>query len=309
MDTDQAVETVRTALRYGINWFDTAPRYGFGLAEQRLGLALTGIPRDSYVLATKVGWHVSPDGTKTPDFRRDGIQRSIASSLERLGIDRIDIVHIHDPDDHYREAITEVFPTLAALREQDVIKAISVGMNQWQLLSDFARDADVDCFLLAGRYTLLEHGALDTFLPLCQRKNIGLMLGGVYNSGILARGASPNALYNYAQAPLAVVQLVGHIEAICARYDVPLHVAALQFPLAHPAVTALVVGAGSASEVHANIAALETVVPVELWMELRAAGLLPETAPVPSLGRAGYVGDDGRVSPADQGCDRGKSWC
>jgi D-threo-aldose 1-dehydrogenase len=279
--TGQALETVRTALQLGINWFDTAPRYGYGLAEQRLGMGLAGVPRDTYVLATKVGWRVSPDGTKAPDFSRDGVERSIAASLERLGAERIDIVHIHDPDDHYRPAIDEVFPALAAMRAQGLIRAISVGMNQWQMLIDFVHETNVDCVLLAGRYTLLEQSALDTFLPLCQRKDIGVLLGSIYNSGILASGACPGALYNYASAPGDVLHRVGRLETICARHGVPLYVAALQFPLAHSAVTAIVVGARSSTEVQANVAALDMVIPADLWTELRAEGLLLETAPTP----------------------------
>jgi D-threo-aldose 1-dehydrogenase len=281
ISTQQAVETIRAALGLGINWFDTAPRYGLGLAEQRLGMALAGVPRDTYVLATKVGWRVFPDGTKAPDFSRDGVQRSIAASLERLGIERIDIVHIHDPDDHYPSAVDQVFPALATLRDQGVIRAISVGMNQWQMLADFAREVDVDCFLLAGRYTLLEQGALDSFLPLCQHKKIGLLLGGVYNSGILASGARPGAMYNYAPAPPDILDRVARIEAICARHNVPLHVAALQFALAHPAVSAIVVGAGSSAEVQANLVALDRPIPVDLWAELRVEGLLHQAAPTP----------------------------
>jgi D-threo-aldose 1-dehydrogenase len=281
MSTGQAVETIRAALHVGINWFDTAPRYGFGLAERRLGMALAGVPRDSYVLATKVGWRIAPDGTKAPDFSREGVEYSIAESLERLSTGRIDIVHIPDPDEHYRAAVDEVFPVLAALRAQGIIHAISVGMNQWQMLTDFARDTDVDCFLLAGRYTLLEQGALETFFPLCQQKQIGLVLGGVYNSGILASGARPGALYNYAPAPPDMVQRVRRIEAICGRHGVPLYVAALQFPLAHPAVTSIVVGAGAAAEVQANVIALDRAIPTDLWAELRAEGLLHGAAPTP----------------------------
>ncbi len=207
--------------------------------------------------------------------------RSFEESLQRLGLERVDILHIHDPDEYYREALDVVFPVLADLRRQGVIRAVGAGMNQWGMLADFARNADFDCFLLAGRYTLLEQGALDELLPLCEEKDIGVFLGGVFNSGILATGASPGAKYNYADAPPEVLEKVSRIEAVCARHDVPLHVAALQFPLAHPAISSLVVGARSTEEMQANMAALWTAIPEDLWEELRAEGLLHEEAPVP----------------------------
>lgn len=279
--TDEAVATIHAAFEAGMHWFDTAPRYGYGVAEQRLGIALATIPRNAYVLATKVGWRVGADGTKTPDFTADGVERSLTMSLERLQTERIDMVHIHDPDDHYQAAVRDVFPTLAAMRAQGMIRAISVGMNQWQMLAEFVRDVDIDCCLLAGRYTLLEQDALASFLPLCQRNNISLVLGGVYNSGILAQGGGPSALYNYAPAPPHMLARAARIKGMCARHGVPLHVAALQFALAHPAVTSVVVGAKSPREVQANIAALDVVIPKDLWPELRSEGLLHPAAPTP----------------------------
>jgi D-threo-aldose 1-dehydrogenase len=278
---EQALATVRYALDAGINWLDTAPRYGFGRAEQRLGMALVGVPRERYVLATKVGWRIDPAGARFPEFTRDGVRRSIEASLERLGTGRIDIVHIHDPDDHYRATLDDVFPALAEMRAEGTIRAISAGMNQWQMLADCMRDADFDCFMLAGRYTLLEQGALATFLPLCHRKQICIFLAGVFNSGILATGARAGALYNYAEAPPAIMRRAERIQAICDRYNVPLYIAALQFPLAHPAVAGLVVGAGSPAEVAGNIAALDVHVPADLWAELRAEGLIDAEAPTP----------------------------
>jgi D-threo-aldose 1-dehydrogenase len=277
----QAFATVHAALAHGINWFDTAPRYGFGLAEQRLGRALAGVPRDRYVVATKVGWQIGSDGTRVPAFTRDAVQRGLELSLERLGIERVDIVHIHDPDDHYRQALEDVFPILAEWKAQGIVRAISAGMNQWQMLVDLAREADFDCFLLAGRYSLLEQGALETFLPLCAMRKISVFIGGVFNSGILATGARPGARYNYAAAPPEILERVRQLEMICARFAVPIHVAALQFPLAHPAVTGIVVGAASPGEVQANLAALSADVPPALWAELRDAGLLDPAAPTP----------------------------
>ncbi len=278
---EQAIETVRHALARGITLFDTAPQYGTGLSEQLFSGAFAGVERDSYVLATKVGKLIAPDGTISFDYSRDGALRSIEESLKRLQTERIDIVHIHDPDDHEREALDEIFPTLAELRSQGVIRAIGAGMNQWEMLGRFARQADFDCFLLAGRYTLLEQKALDEFLPLCAERNIGVFLGGVFNSGILATGARPGASYQYKAASPEILDRVGRIEAICTRYNVPLPTAALQFPLAYPAVTSLVIGAKSPQEIDANLAAFDLAIPAALWDELRSEDLIAAQAPVP----------------------------
>jgi len=276
----QAVETIRQALARGVNFFDTAPLYGSGLAERRLALALADVPRDQYVLATKIGRLVRPDGSIVFDYSRDGVLRSLEASLKRLQLDRVDILHIHEPEADDEQALREAFPTLAALREQGVIQAIGAGMNRWQAVADFVREVDFDCFLLAGRYTLLEQGALE-FLALCQEKGISLFLAGVYNSGILASGPRPGAKYNYRDAPPEIVQKAQHLVAICHRHQIPLNVAALQFAMAHPATTALVVGAASAAEVRANIEALQRPLPSELWQDLKTAGLLHQAAPVP----------------------------
>ncbi len=277
----QAVATVRHALARGITLLDTAPQYGNGLSEERFREALAGVERDRYVLATKVGKRIASDGSLYFDYSRDGALRSIEESLKRLQTDRIDIVYIHDPDDHEREALDEIFPALAELRAQGVIRAIGAGMNQWELLARFARQADFDCFLLAGRYTLLEQKALDEFLPLCAERQIGVFLGGVFNSGILATGARPGAWYQYQAASPEILERVGRIEALCARHGVPLPTAALQFPLAHPAVTSLVIGAKAPQEIDDNLAAFEHAIPTALWDDLREAGLIAAEAPVP----------------------------
>jgi len=279
----QAVETIQAAFNSGVHFFDTAPLYGAGLSERYLGTALRGIPRDQYVLSTKVGRLEQPDGSirfDKLDFTRDGVRRSFEVSLERLKIERIDILHMHDPDDHYRDVLDFAFPALAELRSQGVIRAIGAGMNQWQMLAEFARHADFDCFLLAGRYTLLEQGGLELF-SLCQAKKISIFLGGVYNSGILATGARPGAKYNYVDAPPEILERVRRIEAVCARHGVSLRSAALQFPRAHPAVHALLVGAQSATEFNETLQALRAPIPPKLWTELRAEGLLAESVPVP----------------------------
>jgi D-threo-aldose 1-dehydrogenase len=280
----QAVETIHYALAHEVRFFDTAPLYGAGQSERYLGTALAGVPRDQYVLATKVGRLIHADGTVEFDFSRDGVLRSVEESLRRLRLDHIDIIHIHDPDDlkHYGTVLHEAFPALAELRTQGVIKAIGAGMNQWELLADFARAADFDCFLLAGRYTLLQQHPLHEFLPLCQSRGISVFLGGVYNSGILASGAQPGAKYMYADAPPQVLERVRRIEAVCARHAVPLYVAAAQFPLAHPAVTTLLFGARYPTELEATIDALRQPIPPGLWDDLRADGLLDPAAPTPA---------------------------
>jgi D-threo-aldose 1-dehydrogenase len=205
---------------------------------------------------------------------------SIDESLARLRTHRLDIVLIHDPEEHYREAVDVVFPLLAHLRSRGVIRAIGVGMMQWPLLADFARDTEVDCFLHAGRYTLLEQGALG-FLDLCQSKGIAVFLGAVYATGILATGARPGARYDYDVAPPEIMERVRRIEEVCERHAIPLTAAALQFPLAHPAVASLVVGMQTPGEADANLAALTAPIPPAFWADLRAAGLLEDGAPTP----------------------------
>jgi D-threo-aldose 1-dehydrogenase len=287
----QAVASIQAALEAGLNYFDSAPYYGVGLAEKYLGAALKGVPRERYVLQTKVGRLLTADGPPPGgwdnaivfDFSRDGVRRSLESSLKRLGVDAVDTLLVHDPDNHYRQAVDEAFPALADLRAQGVIRAIGAGMNQWEMLADFVRHADPDCFLLAGRYTLLEQTSLD-FLALCQSRGIQVYLGGVFNSGILARGAGAGATYNYHAAPPAVEARVRRLEAVCARHGVPLKTAALHFPTAHPAIAALILGVESPAEVAENVAAWQSPPPAALWADLRAEGLLAEGAPVPAGG-------------------------
>jgi D-threo-aldose 1-dehydrogenase len=283
MSDAQATEIVQTALVGGITLLDTAPHYGNGLSERRLGLALAGVPRESYVLSTKVGRLIQSDGSSLFDFSRDGVLRSLEASLERLRLDYVDILHIHDPDKYYEQALHDAFPALAELRRQGVIKAISAGMNQWQMLASFARHADFDCFMLAGRYTLLEQEALAEFLPLCEAKGISILAAGIYNSGILARGstAGNKAKYNYRDAPTEILEKVERIEAICRRFGVELRQAAMQFPKGHPAIAALVVGADNAAELTENLRLYNTPVPHELWDALKAENLLTSAAQTP----------------------------
>lgn len=273
--------TVQHAYTLGVRLFDSAPLYGGGVAETRLGRALRGIPRETYVISTKIGRVVSDTPGPLPfDYSYDGIMRCIEGSLQRLNTDRIEIVLVHDPDNHEQEALASAFPTLQELRRQGVIKAIGAGMNQWQMEQRFAEQADPDLFLLAGRYTLLEQTSLG-FLQLCKEKGIGIFLGGVFNSGILATGPVANAQYQYAAAPASILEKTRKIDALCQRFGVGLNVAALHFAQAHPTVTSLVVGAVKPAEVEANVAALAMDVPGELWQELRAQGLIEADAPTP----------------------------
>jgi D-threo-aldose 1-dehydrogenase len=276
----QAVETIHAALENGVTLFDAAPYYGGTLVEQRLGLALSGVPRDRYTLSTKVGRLLVGDEHLT-DYSPDGVRRSIAGSLERMRTDVLDIVHIHDPDaDTYRAALDDVYPVLDDLRDKGVVRAIGIGVNEWELLSAFARDAHFDCFLLAGRYTLLEQGARDA-MNRFHAQGISILAAGVYNTGILATGAREGAWYQYAPAPPAILARVRRLEAVCARYSVPLPAAAVQFVAAHPAVASLVIGAGSADEARANAAVYRAPIPAGLWEDLRAEGLIDPAAPVP----------------------------
>lgn len=277
----EATEMVHYALEHGLNFFDTAPHYGRGLAEDRMGVALEGISRDKFIISTKVGRNYNAEGEWIVDFSRDSILRSIEFSLKRLKVDHVEILHLHDPDQHYHQALTEGFPALAELRSQGVIKAIGAGMNQWKMLVDFAREADFDCFLLAGHYTLLDQDALPEFFPICQEKGIKVFMAGILNTGILATGAIPGAKYRYREASPEIMQKVAKIEVVCRQFNVPLNAAATQFPLGHPAVSALIVGADTPQHIAANIKALSTPIPAEFWQTLRNEGLLDPTVPTP----------------------------
>jgi D-threo-aldose 1-dehydrogenase len=215
------------------------------------------------------------------DYSRDGVLTSIEESLARLGKDRLDLVYVHDPDDYMAQALATAFPTLIELREQGVISAIGAGMNQTAALETFARETDPDVFLLAGRYTLLEQDALGVFLPLCEQRGIAVIVGGAYNSGLLA-DPNPGTHYNYLPAPQSLIERAQQLQAVCVRYGVPLKAAAIQFPAAHPVVAAVLTGSRRAAELDENCALFDLPIPPDLWQELRAAGLLDERAPVPS---------------------------
>lgn len=293
---DQATQVVHKALDLGLNLFDTAPLYGSGKSEERLGRALRDVPRDTYVLASKVGrllvasddeqrdksiFDNPPPFKPVFDFSYDGVMRSLEESLKRLGVDRIDILHIHDPDAHWQEAIEGTYPALERLRSEGVIRAVSAGMNQWEMLARFAREGDFDCFLLAGRYSLLDQSALDELLPLCVEKNIGIMAGGTYNSGILAKGAKPGATYNYGEAPIDIMQKAQAIETVAERHGVDVKAAASQFVFAHPAITCIIPGTRQPARVEENFNLLTDQITSAFWDELRAKNLVHENAPLP----------------------------
>ena len=295
VEAASAVETIRRAHELGIGYFDTAPLYGSGRSEMLFGEALETIPRGDYVLSTKVGRLLEPVAAQpesdqfvdlpsfepTYNYSRDGVLRSIDESLGRLRLDRVDIVMIHDPDDHFEQALDEAFPALYELRSQGVVGAVGAGMNQCPMLARFAREADPDCFLLAGRYTLLDQSGLDELLPLCEEKDIGIVLGGPYNSGILASDLSDDTTFNYLPAPREILEKARSIKDVCDRHGVPLKAAALQFGLAHPAVVTTIPGARSIKELEENLRMAAHPVPGDLWEELRSERLIHPDAPAP----------------------------
>ena len=303
----EAVATIAAAHDAGLRFFDTSPYYGYGRAELRLGGALRDMPRDDLVVSSKIGRWMSPlrPGMDTTglrqgglsfmphfDYSYDGVMRSLEQSWLRLGMERIDVVFIHDVDfwtvgDHailesrFAQVVDDGFRALDELRRAGVIGAIGVGLNEADMSARFVRALDLDCVLLAGRYTLLEQAALDDFMPLCVDRGVGVVIGGPFNSGILATGAVPGAKYDYADPPPAVIDRVNRIDAICARHNVPMAAAALQFPLGHQAVASVIPGAMSRAEIAQNLALFSHDIPSALWAELRHAGLLDVRAPVP----------------------------
>ena len=279
--TDEAAEgIVRHAWELGVRYFDVAPLYGSGVAETRLGRVLQTYPRDAFTLSTKVGRLIEPDGTPIFDYSRDGILRSIEASLERLGIDRIDILFIHDPDNHWEPAIAEAYPTLAELRSQGVVQAIGAGMNQAEMLTRFVREAEIDVLLCAGRYTLLDQGALDELLPACVERSVSVVIGGVMNSGLLAN-PHPDSHFNYGPVPAEWLERAIRLRTVCDRHGVPLRAAAIQFPLAHPAVATIAAGVRTPPHLDEYPAFMRQVIPSELWTDLRDEGLIRDDAPTP----------------------------
>ncbi len=306
---DDAQETLNAAWDSGVRYFDTAPLYGTGLSETRLNHFLRGKKRDEYVISTKVGrtLQVCPPDQRTGigkffdtptrrqvyDYSYDGIMRSLEYSLERLGLDRVDILYVHDLCiyTHGTKAasdarIEEFFTTggydaMISLRDQGVVKAIGGGINEWEVCQTMTERGDFDLFLLAGRYTLLEQESLISFLPICEKRGISIVLGGPYNSGILATGAKPGAQFNYFDAPQSVIDKVSRINQVCERHGVPMIEAALQFPLFHPSVVSVIPGGQSAAEVRSNRKFLDTAIPPALWADLKSGGLMRADAPTP----------------------------
>ncbi|HEX6118986.1 MAG TPA: aldo/keto reductase [Dongiaceae bacterium] len=306
--TDADAEaSLATAWDNGCRYFDTAPFYGYGLSERRFGDALREKPRDQFVLSTKVGRLIRPGaqtqngGTdfQTPmpfhasfDYSYDATMRSIEDSLQRLGLDRIDIALIHDvgrdwhgdqQPEMMRQAMAGAAKALMELRAAGQIKAVGLGVNEVEPCEQAMEQADLDCFLLAGRYTLLEQGSLERLFPVCQERNISIIIGGAFNSGLLARVGQAGATYNYGAVPPEIAKRAAALHAICARYDVPLAAAALQFPLAHPVVSAVIPGARNAAEVASHWQWARLTIPAALWDDMRESGMLDPRAPVPSV--------------------------
>jgi D-threo-aldose 1-dehydrogenase len=293
---DESLHAVRAATEEGIRYLDTAPHYGLGLSERRLGNALRTTTRQGVVISSKVGrllvdspdtaHRLDDDGFVVPaakrrvwDFSREGILRSVEESLARLGTDRLDIAYLHDPDDHWEAASTSGMAALSELRDQGVVGAIGAGMNQAAMLAEFVRRTDVDVVMVAGRLTLLDQSALDDLLPLARARGVGVVAAAVYNSGLLSSATvDVSAPYDYGAAPRSVVERATRIAAVCERHGVELPTAAVQYPLRHPAVTSVVTGMRTEEHVRSNVARYRAVVPEALWEELHFAGLVPDPA-------------------------------
>lgn len=303
---EESAAMIDAAWDRGVRFFDTSPMYGHGLAELRIGQTLRWKNRDDYVLSSKVGRVLKPgrrqdidfspwvDGapfTMHFDYSYEGTMRSVEDSLQRLGLERMDMVFIHDIDVFTRgadqpavfeQAMDGCWKALEKLRAEGSVKAIGVGVNEWEVCHEALKQRDFDCFLLAGRYTLLEQEALDEFLPLCEKRGAAVVVGGGFNSGILATGAKPGAKYNYSPAPAAIMQKVARIEGVCAEYSVPLPAAALQFVVAHPAVPAFIAGTRTVEQLQQNLEWFSHPIPSGFWAELKRQGLLRSDAPVPA---------------------------
>ena len=307
VSAEQAHATMTAAWDAGVRYYDTAPLYGLGQAETRLNRLLQDKPRADAIISSKIGrtlrncgpgevhegqgkWFNVPARIGVYDYSYDGTMRSLDFTLERTGLDRIDVVYAHDLDvwthgsaavmEGYRDAfMAGGYKALIALRDQGVIAAIGGGLNEWQSAQWMTERGDFDIFLLAGRYTLLEQEALTSFLPLCQHRGIGIVIGGPYNSGILATGPKPGAFYNYDPAPPEILDKVRKIEAICTAHDTRMVDAAFQFPLLHPAIVSVIPGAQTPAEVQANARAAAAQIPPGLWADLKAAGLMRQDAP------------------------------
>jgi D-threo-aldose 1-dehydrogenase len=300
MSDADAVAVISRALASGVRYIDTAPLYGHGLAEQRVGLAIASTPHTGLAVSTKVGrllragaprdetqYHdgisfykeVPPTGP-TWDFSYDGVRQSVQESLERVGTGRFDVLHMHDPDNHLEQAATTGYRALRDLRAEGMVTAIGAGSNRSAPLAELISACDLDVVLLAGRYTLLDQSSLADLLPLCESRGVSVVIGGVFNSGILIDPV-PGALFNYLPADYALLAKARAIREICDKHDVPLAAAALQFPLAHPRVCTVLVGPRAIGELETDLSLFELRIPARLWADLRQAGLLDADVPIP----------------------------
>ena len=300
MSDAEAVAVISRALASGVRYLDTAPLYGHGLAEQRAGQAIARTPTDGLVVSTKVGRLLRADAPRDDtqyhdgvsfykdvpatgpvwDFSYDGVRQSVQESLERVGVDRFDVLNLHDPDDHLEQAATSGYRALRDLRAEGMVTAIGAGANQSAPLAELIRACDLDVVLLAGRYTLLDQSAMADLLPLCESRRVSVVIGGVFNSGILIDPV-PGAHFNYLPADQALLAKASAIREVCDKHDVPLAAAAIQFPLAHPRVCTVLMGPRSTDELETDLSLFEVEIPPQLWSDLRQRGLLGADIPTP----------------------------
>ncbi|CDZ67845.1 Pyridoxal 4-dehydrogenase [Neorhizobium galegae bv. orientalis] len=297
---------VQLAWDAGVRYYDTAPMYGHGLSELRCGQSLRWKNREDFVLSTKVGrllkpkrrseidfspWNNAAANEMVFDYTYDGAMRSFEDSLQRLALEEIDICFIHDIDvftrgdaqpEVFKAAMNGTWKALSKLRDEGVVSAIGVGVNEWEVCYEALKQRDFDCFLLAGRYTLLEQESLDKFLPLCEERGAAVVIGGGFNSGILATGAVEGAKYNYVPAPPEILDRVSRIERVCQEYSVPLPAAAMQFVIAHPAISSFIAGTRTVDQLQKNLEWFSHPIPGDFWKDLKRQGLIREEAPVPT---------------------------
>ena len=305
IDEETSDGMIQSAWDRGVRYYDTAPMYGHGLSELRTGHSLRWKNRDDFVLSSKVGRRLVPTKRSEIDFAPwtnaapfvmefdytyDGTMRAFEDSLQRMALERMDICFIHDIDvftrgdeqpEVFKQAMDGSWKALSKMRDEGVVKAIGVGVNEWEVCHEALKQRDFDCFLLAGRYTLLEQDSLNEFLPLCEERGAAVVVGGGFNSGILATGAVEGAKYNYAPAPAAIMDKVTKIEAVCAEHGVPLPAAALQFVVAHPAIPSFIAGTRTVEQLEKNLDWFSHPIPSEFWSDLKEKGLLREDALTP----------------------------
>ncbi|MDX6247215.1 MAG: D-threo-aldose 1-dehydrogenase [Kribbellaceae bacterium] len=298
LDDDTASGALQAAWDGGIRYYDTSPHYGIGHSERRIGEFLRTRPRSEYTLSTKVGrlliaqdpqgrldeaFQVPATHRRVWDFTRDGVRRSVEDSLERIGVDRIDILYLHDAEKHFDDALRDGYPALAELRAEGVVGAIGAGMYEPSMLTTLVQQADVDVVMLAGRYTLLEQSALDTLLPACAERGVSILAAAIFNSGLLASPRpTAGARFDYAPASEQLLDRANRIADICESHGVTLPAAAMAFPLLHPVVAGIVVGMRSAPEATENLTSFATAVPPALWSDLRSEGLIDARSPLPT---------------------------